>query len=158
MGIGSKLLDFLAGGTAKTILDGVKAYFPPSMSEQEKSELSLKISEAQKQYELTILDKANEADAEFNTRIKEMEGTASDLKSIPYIGGLVIFLRGLQRPFWGFATLYLDFKSFSQDWVLTDQQDFALLMINILVLGFLFGERALKNVMPLINAYFGKQK
>ena len=128
------------------------------MSEQEKSELALKISEAQKKYELTILDKANEADAEFNTRIKEMEGTASDLKSIPFISGIVIFLRGLQRPVWGFATLYLDYKSFSQDWILTEKQDFALLMINILVLGFLFGERAIKNVMPLIGAYFGKQK
>ncbi len=157
MGIGTKIIDFLAGGTVKTIADTVKAYFPPSMSDKEKSELSLKISEAQNRHDLTILDMANKGDAEFNTRIKEMEGTASDLKTIPVIGAVIIFLRGLQRPVWGFATLYLDFKSFSGDWTLTEKQDVALIVINLLVLGFLFGERALKNVAPLINTYFGKK-
>ena len=158
MGIGTKIIDFLSGGTVKTIADTVKDYFPPSMSDKEKSELSLKISEAQNKHDLAVLDKVNQADAEFNTRIKEMEGTASDLKTIPIIGGLVIFLRGLQRPIWGFATLYLDFKSFSGDWALTEKQDVMLLAINVLVLGFLFGERAIKNVTPLIGAYFGKNK
>ena len=157
MGMGTKIRDFLAGGTMKTIADTVKDYFPPSMSDKEKSELSLKISEAQRNYDLAIMDKANEADAEFSSRIKEMEGTASDLKTIPFVGTFVIFLRGLQRPVWGFATLYLDFQSFSNTWTLTEKQDVALIVINLLVLGFLFGERALKNVMPLINTYFGKK-
>lgn len=155
MSFGGKLLDFLGGGTAKTILDGVKAYFPPSMSDKEKSELSLKITEAQNKHDLTILDMANKSDAEFNSRIKEMEGTASDLKTIPVVGSVIIFLRGLQRPVWGFVTIYLNYKSFSGDWTLTEKQDVALLAIDILVLGFLFGERALKNVMPLIGTYFG---
>ena len=158
MGVGTKIMDFLAGGTVKTIVDTVKDYFPPSMSDQEKSELALKISDAQRTYDLAIMTKVSEANAVFNSKIKDMEGTASDLKTIPVIGAMVIFLRGLQRPVWGFATLYLDFKSFSGDWTLTEKQDIALIVINLLVLGFLFGERALKNVMPLINAYFGKDK
>ena len=157
MNLATKILDFLAGGTVKTIVDTVKDYFPPSMSEQEKSELALKISEAQRTYDLAIMDKVNEADTEFNTRIKEMEGTASDLKTIPIIGAVVIFLRGMQRPIWGFATLYMDFKSFSGGWELTEKQDVVLLAINILILSFLFGERAVKNVLPLIGAYFGKK-
>lgn len=156
MGIGSKIMNFLTGGTVKTIVDTVKDYFPPSMSEKEKSELSLRISEAQTQRDLAILDRANEADAEYNSRIKDMEGTASDLKTIPFVGAIVIFLRGLQRPVWGFATLVLDFQSFSKAWELTDKQDIALIVINVLVLAFLFGERALKNVMPLIIEYFKK--
>ncbi|WP_230413519.1 hypothetical protein [Zooshikella ganghwensis] len=61
----------------------------------------------------------------------------------------MLFLRGAQRPVWGFATLYLDLCWFAT-WQLTVQQETALTLINVLVLGFLFGERAIKNVMPLI--------
>jgi len=153
----TKIMNFLSGGTVKTIVDTVKDYFPPSMSDKEKAELSLRISEAQRKHDLAILDKVHEADAEFNKRIKAMEGTASDLKTIPLIGGLIIFLRGLQRPVWVFATLFLDYQSFAGEWSLTDKQDTMLLIINVLVLGFLFGERAVKNITPLIGAYFGKK-
>ncbi|MFC1567333.1 hypothetical protein ACFL3R_00665 [Thermodesulfobacteriota bacterium] len=158
MGLGTKIADFLTGSTVKSIAETVMAYFPPSMSDKEKSELALKISQSENAKALKLIDLANQADAEFNARIKEMEGTAGDLKSVPVIGAVVIFLRGLQRPMWGFATLYLDYMSFSSSWKLTEKQDGILLAINFLVLGFLFGERAVKNVMPLISAYFGKSQ
>ncbi len=32
----------------------------------------------------------------------------------------------------------------------------AMIVINVLVLGFFFGERALKNLMPMIAQVFGK--
>lgn len=152
------IADALGGNIVGTVVDTVKAYFPPSMTDQEKAELSLKIADAENKKNLVILTAANAADAEFNSRIKEMEGTAGDLKTIPVIGHIVIFARGIQRPVWGFFALWADYNVFSGVWKLNEQQDSMLFAINFLVLGFLFGERAAKNVMPLIGAYFGKGK
>lgn len=101
---------------------------------------------------LALAQLAQEAQAEFNKRIAELEGTASDLTKFGLLGRLVVFVRGCQRPVWGFATLYMDFMWFSGRWAeLSQQQESAFWIINLLVLGFLFGERAIKNLMPLIT-------
>jgi hypothetical protein len=96
-------------------------------------------------------------DKEFNKRISDLEGTASDLKSIPIIGPILLFLRGAQRPFWGFATIYLDYQVFSKGWNLDpgSQAGSAFYVINLLVLGFLFGERAIQNVLPYMTQFKG---
>ena len=160
MNILTTITDFLAGGTVKTVLDTVKDYFPPSMSDKEKAEMSLIISNAEHQKEKEILVLVNEADKEFNQRLRDLEGTASDLKSIPFFGTIVIFLRGVQRPIWGFFTLYADFMALSKTWNITDdpQLKAMLIVVNVLVLGFLFGERAIKNLMPFIAQMFGGKK
>jgi len=148
----TKTVDFLSGGIGSSIVDAVKSYYPPSMSESEKSELSFRIEQSVQKQANDAARIANEERAEFNERIKSMEGTANDLKSIPIIGHIVIFLRGCQRPVWGYATLYIDFMVFSGAWNdLSDTQESALWVINLLVLGFLFGERAVKNVSPIIE-------
>lgn len=94
----------------------------------------------------------------FTERTTALEGTAADLKSLAYFGPLVIFARGCQRPIWGFGTLYMDFMVFGGDWVIEEgtRQDSAFLVINLLVLGFLFGERAVKNLAPLIERLLKK--
>lgn len=148
----TKAIDFVSSGFGSTVVEAVKDYFPPSMSEQEKAELSFRIQTATDQQALQMQELNNEAQAEFNRRIAELEGTAKDLKSIPLLGPIMLFLRGCQRPVWGYSTLYIDFKVFSGAWVgLTDTQESALWIINFLVLAFLFGERAMKNVTPLIE-------
>lgn len=159
MSVMAKIADFLAGGTVQTIADTVQAYFPPSMSDQEKAELQLKIQAAEHAREKDFLRLGNEADAEFNRRIRDLEGTAADLKAIPFVGPVLIFARGAQRPVWGFATLFLDYQVLSGAWnIMADTQLKALIMaINLLVLGFLFGERAVKNVAPLLGEYFGRK-
>lgn len=155
----AKAADFFSGGLGSAIVDTVKDYFPPSMSEAEKAELSMRINESANKQANEAARIVNEERAEFNQRIKDMEGTAKDLKSIPVIGPFVIFLRGCQRPVWGYATLYMDFMVFSDRWkVLTETQESALWVINLLVLGFLFGERAVKNIMPLVVQYFKGSK
>lgn len=155
----TKAVDFFSGGIGSAIVDTVKGQFPPSMSEKEKAELSIIIESAANKQSNEAAKLANEANAEFNQRIKDMEGTANDLKSIPFIGPIVIFARGCQRPVWGYSTLYIDFMVFSAKWdELTDVQESALWVINLLVLGFLFGERAVKNIMPLISQYMGSKK
>lgn len=158
MNLWNKLIDSVGGSLVGNIVDTVKAYFPPSMSDQEKAALEFKVREVAHKQELSLLQATNHMEAEFNQRIKDMEGTASDLKAIKVIGPLVIFLRGLQRPVWGFATLYIDYQVFAGEWKLLadSKQDAAFLVINLLVLGFLFGERALKNVGPVIERMIKK--
>ena len=154
-----KVMDVVTGGAVSTIVDMVKDYFPPSMSEAEKAELSLKIAQADHQRNLEIMRIVDEARQEWYRFTQEMEGTASDLKIIPLIGPLVIFLRGVQRPLWGFITLYFDWVYLAQGGAnYTEKQALLLLVINVIVLSVLFGERAVKNLMPLLMTVFGGKK
>ncbi len=159
MDIFSKIAGFFAGGDglAKTISDTVMAYWPPDMSPEKKVEAQLAVSAQSWQREKEGLVLAHEMDKEFNQRIKDLEGTAADLKSIPFFGNILLFLRGSQRPTWGFTTMYMDFMWISKGWDVPEnsQKGLALIVINVLVLGFLFGERAIQNVMPYIIQFFG---
>ncbi len=157
MGFLGKLAKTLTGGLAEEIFSTVKDYFPPSMSEKEKSQVQMALQNLQDKREARAEQATSEAAQEFNQRIKDLEGTAADLKVIPVLGPIIIFLRGCQRPVWGFLCMYLDFKWFSS-WELTEQQQTAMIVINLLVLGFLFGERTVKNLMPLIVKIWGKDK
>ncbi len=141
-------------GLGGTILDAVKSYFPPDMPPEKKMEMEMAIKAAADQQQNMIMDKAMEADRAVTDRIAKLEGSASDLLRVPYLGAFIIFLRGCQRPLWGFATLYMDFLWFTA-WKLTEKQETALCIINLLVLGFLFGERTIKNLEPLIMKIFG---
>jgi len=156
MGLLSKVSDFLGGSLFKEIKEGVMSYFPPDMSPQQKAEAELRIhillAKKEKEANRILEDSAKQIDR----RISEQEGTASDLKSVPYFGAIILFLRGLQRPVWGFATLYMDNKWFFKAGEFTEQQQTAMIVINVLVLGFLFGERAIKNLEPLLIKVFAK--
>lgn len=153
-----KVGDFITGGVFGEIKDTVMSYFPPDMNPKEKAEAELKIQEFLFSKEKEANRVLAEASASLDKRIAEQEGTASDLKSIPIIGTIIIFLRGLQRPVWGFATLYMDQQWFfgGNGTVFTEQQQTAMILINMLVLGFLFGERTIKNLEPLIIKVFAK--
>ena len=157
MGLFDKAVDFLSGSTVQTIADVVTAYFPPSMSDVEKSDLQLKIQAAENAKDIETLKLFNEGDRDFNTRIIAMEGAAEDLKSVPYLGAFIILLRGTQRPLWGFCTLYMDLMVFSKTWIIPKEsmEGTAFLAINLLVLTFLFGERAVKTILPIVMRYFG---
>ncbi len=155
-----KVLDWLGGGIFTGIKDGFMSYFPPDATPQQKAEaeynLQALLSEKQREADKLSFD----MQAEFNNRIKELEGTAADLKTIPILGPLVIFLRGVQRPAWGFYTAYLDYIWFTNSDAVTaysDKQESALILINLLVLGFLFGERVVLNLQPLIIKLFAKK-
>lgn len=169
-----KLLDFVSGGVGGKIVEAVAAHFPPSMSEKEKEQMKLAIAQASRQYELELLKIAQEEQEAFNLRIKDLEGTASDLNNAGWAGRIILFLRGAQRPIWGFAVLFMDIMVFSGKWKLVgataieqvaqsaqttsiitnfDLQS-AFWVINFLVLGFLFGERAMRNVIPFFQKRF----
>ena len=153
--LASELGNMLTGGLAQTIFDGIKAYFPPDMTPEQQARLRLELERIEQnkrqQTDKALLD----AEQMLTERISKLEGTASDLKSLPVVGRLMLFARGCQRPVWGFFTMYLDWCWFSE-WTLSEKQQLALIVVNILVLGFLFGERAIRNLAPLISRLFNR--
>ncbi len=164
MSIFTKVVDFISGGIGEKIIDTVRAQFPPKMSEAEKQRMEAAIREASRQHELALLTLAREEEEEFNSRIKELEGTASDLTQAGFLGKIIIFLRGSQRPLWGYFVLFMDIMVFSGQWVIKGSEingvdlQSAFWIINVLVLGFLFGERAVRNVAPIFQNQFDKNK
>ena len=158
MGFFSKVIDFLSAGFGSKIVETVKEYFPPSMTDKEKMELELKLLEASRVRELELLKLTHVEEAVFNQRIIDLEGTASDLKQIRVLGPIILFLRGCQRPAFGVFTLVMDYQVFTNNWKLPENsiQESAFFAINLLVLGFLFGERAVKNLLPLFERYIKK--
>ena len=154
-----KIVSTLTGGLADTVLDGIKSYFPPDMSEEQKANVTLALKKIELERDIAANKAMAEAEKSINERIAAHEGTAKDLMALPLVGRVIIFARGCQRPVWGFGVMWADFQWFSGAWgQLSQQQESALWVINLLVLGFLFGERAIKNVMPFVSAYLGKGK
>ncbi len=152
----SRVTNFIGGSLFKEIKEGVMAYFPPDMTPQEKSKAALDVDKFLHKKFMETMGLLTEAAAQLDKRIEKQEGTAQDLKALPVVGRIILFLRGCQRPLWGFFAMYLDYN-----WLTTagssytEQQGAALIVINLLVLGFLFGERTVKNLEPLILKVFG---
>lgn len=159
----TKVTNFLTGGAGSKIIDKVLKQFPDRLSDAEKADMQAAVVAAMREHEMQLLVMAKEQDEDFNNRIKELEGTANDLKQFGWLGKIIVFLRGAQRPLWGYSVLYMDFMVFSGTWRIHDianqvgnntvgtNIESAFWVINFLVLGFLFGERAMKNVLPLFK-------
>lgn len=159
MSIFDKLADLFGGGLVNSVLDTVKAYLPPGMTPQQEGELKLELErmafEKQKQADAMLAD----AERQVTERISLLEGTATDLRAVPLVGPLMLFARGIQRPVWGFAVLYADMMWFSGRWgTMSEQQESSLWVINLLVLGFLFGERAVANLAPIISEVMARRR
>ncbi len=163
MGFLSAITGFFGGekGLMGTIADTVKDYFPPSMSDKEKAEMTARIREVEFKREKALMELAVEADKEVTRRAAQLEGTANDLKSLPVVGRFIIFARGCLRPFFGYFTLFVDWMIFSNAWKVKlttptgtfTAEGILVIALNILVLGFLFGERTVKNLMPLFTKF-----
>lgn len=153
-----KLASILTGGLADTVMSGITKYFPPDMSDEQKASVNLELQRIELEKQASVNKAVADAEKSINERIAISEGTAKDLMALPIVGRLLIFARGAQRPVWGFSTMYADYMWFSGQWSgLTQQQESSLWVINLLVLGFLFGERAVQNVAPLIAQHFVKK-
>lgn len=157
MSILAKLTDIVGGSLFKEAKEVVMAYWPPDATPEKKIELQARLNEIELVKSRQIDQAMADAEIRLTERIAMTEGSAQDLRAIPVIGPLIIFLRGLQRPVWGYATLYGDAMWFAGEWELNQQQESALWVINFLVLGFLFGERAIQNVAPLIGEIMAKR-
>lgn len=159
MNLLDKVANLFGGGLVDSVLKTVEKYLPPDLSPNEKAAMELELQklafEKQKQADEIMAD----AEKRVTERISLLEGTATDLRAIPWLGPIMLFLRGAQRPVWGFAVLYSDLMWFSGKWgTLTQQQESALWVINLLVLGFIFGERAVANIAPIIGDIMTKRR
>lgn len=158
MSILAGLTDKLLGGLSGTIFDAIKTYFPPDLSPEQQAAIKLQMEQITTERARVADAAVAEAEQRLTERISLLEGTAVDLKALPIIGPLLLVMRGLQRPAWGYGTMYVDVMWFSGRWGhFTDTQESALWVINFLVLGFLFGERAIQNVAPLISEIMAKR-
>ncbi len=148
----SGLMGLLKGDFAKNAMTFVNTRWPPDMSEAQKANMTIVIKELTHRQAMELADVAQADEAAFNERTIKMEGTAADLKGVKVLGPIVIFLRGAFRPLFSYMVGYFDFGFFTTDTTDWSEQKMTLLIIlNILVIGFYFGERLLKNVMPLIT-------
>jgi hypothetical protein len=153
-----KVISVLTGGLAGQILGTVEKYFPPDMTPEQKASATIAIERLAMEREKIANDAAKEAEQALNERIMEYEGTASDLKALPVLGPLMVFLRGAQRPIIGYGTMFLDYQVFSGMWKLASETEQSCFwIINALVLGFLFGERAIRNVAPFVAQMMQKK-
>lgn len=155
-----KISKFIGGNIGQFAKDAASIVDRFVQTKDEKSEIKRALIELAHKQEMEVQEKIFEAEHEFNERIKDMEGTAKDLNQSGWAGKFVLFLRGAQRPLWGYAVIYMDFMIFSGRWAIPEenpQLQNAFWIINFLVLGFLFGERAVKNVGPLVAQMFQKK-
>jgi|GEM_PF-1491395 len=155
-------------GIFGSVSDFINTRWPPDMPPAQKAELEMALrefdalqEERRQNFTVTMEALANEAEAQFNQRIADLEGTASDLKSIPLLGAIMLFIRGSMRPVWCALTLFFDYKAFyggiplytveqASGVVHLTPQGTLLILINALVLGFIFGERTFRNIVPAI--------
>ncbi len=152
------------GGLSEGIFSLVEGVFGNDISPEQKALLKQKAIEYERERELAIMKAADDAEKNVTKRAALLEGTAKDLSAMGWFGRPIVFLRGCQRPAWGFFTMFLDYKWLtgglqvaSENIVVADEQmGVMLIVINVLVLGFLFGERTVKNLTPLITQVFGK--
>lgn len=152
MGILDSLVAAATGGLGESVLHMMEKFFPADISPEQKTAFALAAQNIELQRAKDVAIAQGDAERALNERIAMYEGTASDLRAMPVLGPLLLMLRGAQRPVWGFGTLYLDYGVFSGLWSLPNPTvSNAFWMINVLVLGFLFGERALANVLPLVK-------
>ena len=162
MSVFSKILEFVSGGMGEKIVETIQGQLPPRLSQEDKKKIEEAVRQAARQHEVQLLTLAQEEQLEFNNRVRDLEGTAKDLNSSGIFGRVIIFMRGAQRPIWGYFVLFLDFMVFSGKWEMAGKSVGGLDMVNVfwvinlLVLGFLFGERAVRNIAPLIQGKLGK--
>lgn len=148
----TKIASLATGGLADSIFNVVKTYFPPDMPPEKKAEAQIAIERLAMEREKLANDAARDAEQAVNDRLRIYEGTAAELTTIPVLGPIMVFLRGAQRPIIGYATIWLDYNVFAGTWRLEPgAQENCFWVINVLVLGFLFGERALRNLAPVIQ-------
>lgn len=127
-------------------------------TKEEKAQIKLELSQALHKAEIEVRELTHKEVQAFNQRIKNLEGTASDLIQAGFFGKVILFARGAQRPLWGYATMYFNWKYFNGDLVLSDKGEQLLYIIDVLVLGFIFGERAVKNILPLIRQFLEQRQ
>lgn len=122
------------------IKTGVDKFLPDKMSEAEREKLKNDMA-------VFTLTQAKDENSSFRQFVVEYEGAAKDYVNVPVIGPLILLLRGVIRPAFTILVGYLDFLYITPSSGGTWPPDSAQLLfwMNIIVLTFWFGERAINN-------------
>lgn len=145
----SNLAGMVTGKLPSLIADAIHSVLP--LSPEDRAKVDAAVTAAAHEHEIALLRAMGDAEQQLTVRIAKLEGTAADLKGMPILGPIMLFLRGAVRPLFGSAMLVWDWQVLSGHWQVPDAELFRVL--NILVLGFYFGERALKNVLPSLASW-----
>ncbi|MGB1238833.1 MAG: hypothetical protein ACPG4U_11525 [Pseudomonadales bacterium] len=148
----------MAALSGKAMSQQVAQSLPETLKQAEKELVALKV-EALIDKQTSDLKIAHaQVKADVNARMQALATSTKDLEKVPILGSLGLLLRGLQRPIWSLALLFIDLKVLSGAWKVEEgsQLDAVFWLLNLLILGFLFGERAAKNVLPVINRQLGR--
>lgn len=159
------------------VIDVTKDYLPTDMTDKSKMDLNMAISQEIKNHELAILEQAHLETIEFNNQLKATEGTASDLLQAGLPGRILLFIRGSQRIIYNIAILVIDIIWLFTDKIhlttmqipdpsypgklltvadpITSAKLTVLVTLNLLAMSFLYGERAFKNLTPMITTVVG---
>jgi len=158
MSIFGEIAKLATGGIGGQVLDIIERQFPGKLTPQEQSELSVTLERMEMEREQQANNAIAEAERSLNERVAEYEGTASEIKDMWLVGPLVILMRSLFRPICSYVTLYLNFVYFTSvnDW--SPETTNLLVVIDVIVFGFWFGERAVKNVLPIVLAWMDKRQ
>lgn len=148
----------LSGGFVKDIVKVVDKFVPDKMSQKERADVEMAIMQLNHKKEMEIIQVWNEQEKNFQQFVSKHEGTAADLAQLGILGKILLGLRGLQRPVWGFGILLIDWNVFSGVWTLDEQMLNIVWIVNLVILSFLFGERAIKNVLPLVTSVIQSYK
>jgi len=155
----SGLANLLTGGIGDRVMNVIERQFPGKLTPQETAQLQQSLAEIDAEREKQGEAALAEATRLHNERVAQYEGTASEVKDMFLIGPLIILIRSLFRPLCSYAVVYMDYIYFTSNadgW--PDNSTMLLVVMNVIVLGFWFGERTIKNLMPLILAWLDKRE
>ena len=157
--------------SSEKIAEDLVTTLSESLSEQDRREITLQIENILTQKFCDLKMAKIEVKNDIEEKFEKASQSTRDLEKVPVFGKMGFFIRGMQRPIWGIALLYIDLQVLSGAWPLVNKLpegaaaaatsalsssiESTFWLINLLVLGFLFGERAVKNVMPMINKRLG---
>lgn len=143
------------GGFLKGAADIVDRFV---QTKEEKAAAALALTQLSHKLEMEANAQGFEIEKEFNDRLLKMEGTASDLSRFGFVGSIIIFLRGAFRPVASYLILYVDVMVFLGDIKLPEAEETKKLFyaLSLIIFIFYFGERTIKNVIPILGMYFGK--
>jgi hypothetical protein len=163
-----------SNGFITKVSNAVDQYLPISTTEKEKADVRLAISNAIVKEACSLLDVAHRNEVEENIQLKMLDGTANDLLQAGKLGKFLLVWRGFQRPLWNFGVFIFSFFWFFTDKIklhyreipdptninevlyqadpITQTKLMVIIIVYSLVLGALFGERAFRNLIPLITS------
>lgn len=128
-------------------------FFADKMSEEDKARLD-------HEAEAFVAIQAHKEDSSFRQFVVQYEGAAKDYANLPIVGPLILLMRGVIRPGFTILVAYLDWLYFTSPAVsFTDEQGALLKAVNLIILMFWFGERAITNtgIVDKLMAYRRKE-